>query len=54
MPREENYYGTLFPKIAELALKLPNYVQKVWNLLDPQILNLNHLDDNDDKVCPCF
>lgn len=28
-PDTENYYKTLFPKIAELALKLPNFVKKV-------------------------
>lgn len=29
IPETENYFNLLFPKIAELALKLPEYVKKV-------------------------
>ncbi|XP_018549739.2 poly(ADP-ribose) glycohydrolase [Lates calcarifer] len=32
-PKEENYFFTLFPKIAKLALKLPNEVKKAIPLL---------------------
>ncbi|XP_054468436.1 poly(ADP-ribose) glycohydrolase [Anoplopoma fimbria] len=33
VPKAENYYPKLFPKIAELALSLPDYVQKAIPLL---------------------
>ncbi|XP_065821430.1 poly(ADP-ribose) glycohydrolase isoform X1 [Labrus bergylta] len=33
VPDTENYFSTLFPKIAALALKLPNYVKKAIPLL---------------------
>lgn len=29
IPKTENYFDKLFPKIAALALKLPDYVKKV-------------------------
>ncbi|XP_030292161.1 poly(ADP-ribose) glycohydrolase, partial [Sparus aurata] len=33
IPKEENYFPTLFPKIAKLALMLPDYVDKAIPLL---------------------
>ncbi|XP_036974287.1 poly(ADP-ribose) glycohydrolase isoform X2 [Acanthopagrus latus] len=33
IPKEENYFPALFPKIAKLALKLPDYVGKAIPLL---------------------
>lgn len=33
VPKTENYFDTLFPKIAALALKLPDYVKKAIPLL---------------------
>lgn len=33
IPKTENYFSTLFPKIAALALKLPHYIKKAIPLL---------------------
>lgn len=33
IPKTENYYSTLFPKIAALALNLPDYIRKAIPLL---------------------
>nr|XP_046231778.1 poly(ADP-ribose) glycohydrolase [Scatophagus argus] len=44
IPKAENYFSTLFPKIAELALKLPECVKKAIPLLQngqPAIITLS-------------
>ncbi|TMS08343.1 Poly(ADP-ribose) glycohydrolase [Larimichthys crocea] len=46
VPKTENYFNALFPKIAELALKLPDFVKKTIPLLQsghPAILTLSQL-----------
>ncbi|TKS85032.1 Poly(ADP-ribose) glycohydrolase [Collichthys lucidus] len=46
VPKTENYFSALFPKIAELALKLPDYVKKTIPLLQsghPATLTLSQL-----------
>ncbi|XP_010748017.2 poly(ADP-ribose) glycohydrolase isoform X1 [Larimichthys crocea] len=46
VPKTENYFSALFPKIAELALKLPDCVKKTIPLLQsghPAILTLSQL-----------
>ncbi len=51
VPKTENYFCSLFPKIAALALKLPDYVKKVRNLLNPLTPQFTNTDDEGDKVC---
>nr|XP_020443068.1 poly(ADP-ribose) glycohydrolase-like isoform X2 [Monopterus albus] len=36
IPEQENYFSTLFPKIADLALRLPDQVQKAIPLLQKE------------------
>lgn len=43
IPKMDNYFDKLFPKIAALALKLPDYVKKVCK---PIIRHRSHVDED--------
>lgn len=51
----ENDFGTLFPKIAALALKLPDNVKTVRRLTGPSFPLTSVDDENDgDQAFVCF